>query len=168
MPDSVDRPLLFLDVDGPLIPFGGQARREAGPSHTAGSNPLAARLDPALGRLLTGLDCELVWATTWMHEANVSVGPVLGLPRLTVMEWPDSPDDHVDDWFGLHWKTRALVDRAAGRSFIWIDDEISDRDREWVSAHHTGRALLYRVDPRIGLQPNDFHALAAWLVTHRQ
>ncbi|MEU2034588.1 hypothetical protein [Nocardia amamiensis] len=81
------------------------------------------------------------------------------------MNWPDAQDDRIDTWFGLHWKTRALVERAAGRSFIWIDDEIGDNDEEWVSVHHTGRALLHRVDQRIGLRPTDFDVLIAWLDT---
>ncbi|MEU2660897.1 amidohydrolase family protein, partial [Streptomyces sp. NPDC007325] len=32
---------------------------------------------------------------------------------------------------------------------VWIDDELTDRDRAWVAAHHPGRALLLRVDARI-------------------
>jgi hypothetical protein len=35
---------------------------------------------------------------------------------------------------------------AAGRPFAWVDDEITDADRDWVSAHHGGRALLHRVE----------------------
>ncbi|MEU9895121.1 hypothetical protein ACIBCS_03055 [Streptomyces phaeochromogenes] len=32
--------------------------------------------------LLMALPCELVWATTWMAEANETVAPRLGLPEL--------------------------------------------------------------------------------------
>lgn len=63
MAEAADRPLLLLDVDGPLIPFG--------PHHpdcpprpstiaTAGSNPLLSRLDPDDGQRLLALRCELV------------------------------------------------------------------------------------------------------------
>ena len=160
------RPLLFLDIDGPLIPFGGTEQESypsLGPGGQEDSNPLLTRLDPALGTLLSALPCELVWATTWMHEANRWVAPALGLPTLAVVEWPERPDDRVDEWFGLHWKTRTLVERAAARSFIWIDDEIGDGDREWVSTHHRGRALLYRVDPRTGLHRDDLAAMVEWI-----
>ncbi|MEU1426489.1 HAD domain-containing protein [Nocardia sp. NPDC005746] len=167
MTDTPRRPLLFLDVDGPLIPFGGAPGHgsESSPGSTpqAGSNPLLARLDPEHGPLLAALSCDLIWATTWMDEANHAVGPVLGLPTLPVVDWAERPDDRVDDWFGLHWKTRTLIEWAAGRSFIWIDDEIGDGDRQWVAAHHDGRALLHRVDPRIGLRRSDFAALAEWI-----
>jgi hypothetical protein len=46
------------------------------------------------------------------------------------MDWPeDGEDQPADD--GVHWKTRALVARAAGRPFVWVDDEIRDADRGW-------------------------------------
>ncbi|GAB4586062.1 HAD domain-containing protein [Nocardia sp. IFM 10818] len=168
-------PLLFLDIDGPLIPFGATPgpRPDSAPllEPHGGANPLAARLDPALGPLLAALPCELVWATTWMDEANQTVGPILGLPTLAVVQWPERPDDRVDAWFGLHWKTRTLVDWAAGRAFVWIDDEIGAADRDWVAEHHRGRALLLRVDPTTGLRRADLAAVAEWLAavprTHR-
>ncbi|WP_392668538.1 HAD domain-containing protein [Streptomyces sp. LN785] len=173
MTASAQRPLLFLDVDGPLIPFGATPRQrpEGYPVYPApgpaadGMNPLLSRIDPGLGPRLAALSCELVWATTWMDEANDWVAPRLGLPELPLVDWPDPPDAHERD--GLHWKTRALVDRAAGRPFIWVDDEIGDADRTWVAAHHRGPALLYRVDPAYGLTDADFAALGAWLGAHR-
>ena len=65
---SVGRePLLFLDVDGPLIPFG--LPPEQYPTYLNprddGSNPLLARLNPEHGIRLLALSCELVWATAW-------------------------------------------------------------------------------------------------------
>lgn len=172
MTGSAERPLLFLDVDGPLIPFGAASGQYPGGYPTYGTdaagpdeNPLLARINPAHGRRLMALPCELVWATTWMAEANETIAPRLGLPELAVVTWPE-PDDgeaEQDARRGLHWKTRALVDRAAGRAFVWVDDEITDTDRAWVAAHHRGHALLHRVDPRRGLTDADFDALGEWL-----
>lgn len=149
-----DRPLLFLDVDGTLLPFA-----VAGWQMGDDSNPLLAGLDPEHGRRLAALPCDLVWATTWMAEANEVLAPRLGLPQLPVVDWPDEDDD--DGW--LHWKTRHLVDSAAGRRFIWLDDEITDADRTWVAAHHSAPALLHRVDPRRGLTDADYTPIADWL-----
>lgn len=174
MTGSGGLPLLFLDVDGPLIPFG-PATGPSGSHPTfstgpvppgAGANPLLSRIDPALGPGLAALGCELVWATTWTHEANEVVAPRLGLPRLRVVLWPGpSADDDRDARAGLHWKTRTLVAWAAGRAFAWVDDEIGEADRRWVSAHHDGRSLLHRVDPGRGLTDADFRLIDAWLRT---
>lgn len=114
---------------------------------------------------MAALPCELVWATTWMDDANECVSPWIGLPRLPVVAWPEpSAIDEQDEREGIHWKTRSLVGWAAGRPFAWVDDEISDSDRAWVAAHHRGRALLHRVDAGKGLIETDYAALNEWLL----
>src|SRR5579859_7214416 len=104
-------PLLFLDVDGVVLPIGADLDE----------------LGVDLGRQLAALPAELVWATAWEHDANDELAPRLGLPALPVVEWPDASDerDAQDAYFGLHWKTRALVEWAAGRDFAWADDEVT-------------------------------------------
>ncbi len=158
MTGSAERALLFLDVDGPLLPFG---------AWQVASNPMLARLNPEHGVRLLALPCELVWATAWTTDANEWIAPLVGLPELPVVVWPeppedDEPEEEIED-DGLHWKTRTLVDWAAGRSFVWVDDEITDTDRAWVTAHHDGHALLRWVDPRHGLSEADFAAVGDWL-----
>ncbi|WRZ87876.1 hypothetical protein OHB54_01585 [Streptomyces sp. NBC_01007] len=107
-----NRPLLFLDVDGPLLPFGDDPQRDL--AGTA-SNSHLARLNPQIGPRLAALPCDLVWATTWEEEANIELAPRLGLPQLPVVNWPEPSAAHEreDQWFGLHWKTRTLVACAA-------------------------------------------------------
>ncbi|MFE5096592.1 HAD domain-containing protein [Streptomyces sp. NPDC056638] len=162
MTHQVKCPLLFLDVDGPLLPFGRGPQREP---KDAGPHPHLGRLNPEVGIRLAALPCELIWATTWEDEANAEVAPRIGLPRLPVVNWPESSaeHEHEDQWFGLHWKTRTLVKWAVGRSFVWVDDEITDADRDWVSMHHHGQALLHQVDSSRGLDDADFTVLDAWL-----
>lgn len=173
------RPLLLLDVDGPLNPFaahlparlnprmrGYRTHRVLPPGYAARATdagreakPLRVRLNPAHGPALLGLDYDLVWATTWGADANDLIGPVLGLPPLPVIEWPEMFQPELD---GLFWKTRHLVAWAQGRPFAWVDDAITRKERRFVSAHHAGPALLHHVDPRWGLRAQDFTALARW------
>jgi hypothetical protein len=159
-----DRPLLFLDVDGTLLPVR-RARTPDAPvdwvAWQSTGNPLLANLDPDNGPRLLALPCELVWATAWMADANEVIAPLLGLPALPVADLPEAPEE--DPVGLLHWKTRRLVELAAGRTFVWVDDEITALDRAFVAAHHEGRALLHRVDRMVGLAGADVAAIDAWL-----
>ncbi|WP_250402873.1 HAD domain-containing protein [Streptomyces cellostaticus] len=162
MSEPKELPLLFLDIDGPLLPFGDGPQCE--PSGTATDSHLT-RLDPHLGPRLAALPCELVWATTWEEAANTDIAPLLGLPPLPVVHWPEPSDaqKREDQWFGLHWKTRTLAAWADERPFIWVDDEITDADQDWVSTRHPTPALLHRIASSRGLTDKDFAVLDQWL-----
>ncbi|WP_326565878.1 hypothetical protein VSH64_28890 [Amycolatopsis rhabdoformis] len=166
----MNRPLLFLDVDGPLNPYAAKPERrphgyvtlrvprgdEGG--LTSRRRPLRVWLNPEQGRILLQLGFELCWATTWMDDANRLLAPVLGLPELPFVDFGDALLQERPD--GVHWKTGPLVEYADGRPFAWVDDEQSDLDQAYVTAHHRGPGLLHHVNPRIGLRENDFRALA--------
>lgn len=124
------RELLFLDVDGTLLPSDG-AKLDATlvdwQEWQSQRNPRLAAIDRTKGRRLLALACDLVWATAWMRDANEVIAPLLRLPPLPVADLPEAP---LENRIGaLHWKTAALVAAAAGRRrFVWLDDEISDND----------------------------------------
>ncbi|MFB6717592.1 MULTISPECIES: hypothetical protein [unclassified Streptomyces] len=164
------KPLLLIDIDGPLNPYAafvlrripdGYARHLMRPTGWDYGPPLPVLLNPDHGRALLGLAdrFELVWATTWKDEANEWIGPHLGLPPLPYIDWPSMHGGAPD---GTYWKTQYVVEYAAGRPFAWIDDEIAEQDRQWVSGQGAAESLLLWIDPRIGLLPADFEALAAW------
>ncbi|MFF2951852.1 hypothetical protein ACFVVU_11005 [Kitasatospora sp. NPDC057965] len=169
-------PLLLLDVDGPLNPYAAVPQEQpAGyrthhlrpdfrlnrfPGRPAEEvEPLRLWLNPGHGPELLGLPFELVWATAWQHEANSLIAPLVGLPELPYVPWPRIDQEEPD---GLHWKTRVLVEWAAGRPFVWVDDELGPQDTEWIAAHHPGPAATFRIDPRIGLRAEDFATLRGW------
>jgi hypothetical protein len=99
-----------------------------------------------------------------MADANECLAPWLGLPPLPVVDWPEADGEQAG---GVHWKTPAVVEWAAGRPFAWVDDEIGDADRAWVEAHHPGSALLHQVDPRRGVTDDDVATLDRWLRRHQ-
>jgi hypothetical protein len=161
---GASRPILFLDVDGTLLPFGGSgmpAVPDAPEVWTASSNPYLARVDRSLGPLLAGLGCDLMWATAWMDDANDVIAPLLGLPRLPVADLPTYGGDIGDD--RLQWKTKALVRIAEGRPFVWVDDVIGHADRWWIEADHAGPALLHKVDSDVGITSDDVAVIAEWV-----
>ncbi|MDX3165930.1 hypothetical protein PV516_19270 [Streptomyces scabiei] len=171
------KPYCYLDVDGPLNPWlakpekrpaGYSTHRMKPPSlydrhpgkPRAYVKPLRVWLNADHGPALLDLDVDLVWGTTWMAEARDFIAPVLGLPDLPYVDFgPDLLNDRDD---GLHWKLPALLAHAGDRPFVWVDDEVSDRDRAYVAAHHPAPALLHWVDPRHGLRDDDFAAIAAF------
>lgn len=174
----MERPLLFVDVDGPLNPWAAAAGQRpdgyaavAIPARLgagAWRKPAHVWLDPAHGPALLALGYDLCWATAWMGDANRWIGPAIGLPDdLPFVDFTDVLFEERPD--GVHWKTRRVLEYAAGRPFAWIDDEFAAADHDHVAAAaRPAPALLHPVDPRRGLTPDDFTALAAFAATIRE
>ncbi len=173
----MNRPLILLDVDGPLNPYAAKAtRRPVGyTTHRLrpqgwerAERPLRVWLAPEHGPQLLALaeefDAELVWATTWMHDANTMIGPVIGLPELPVIDYGRHPGTVRG------WKYPATLDFARDRALVWLDDDfaapdrVSHRDSFVASREAQGFPTnLYHVDPRIGLTILDMQRVGRWL-----
>ncbi|MFI0915235.1 hypothetical protein [Streptomyces abikoensis] len=165
------RPLLLLDVDGPLNPYGAKPERRpegyqthrmrpTGWKQHERRKPLRVWLNSTHGPALLALPFDLVWATTWGHEANELIAPHIGLPELPVIEWDAVAREATPA--SLFWKTPQVVEYAAGRPFAWLDDDIDLHDKQYVATHHEGPALLHWVSPQKGLLPQDFETLTTW------
>jgi hypothetical protein len=119
------KPLLLLDVDGVIIPFGGPA-----PSFVYPMSSGYVRHRPELPDWLAGLAVrfDLAWATAWEHEANEVIAPVLGLPSLPVLVF----DDDVEP--GFDYKLPAITRFVRDRPCAWLDDAIGVDAHEWARA----------------------------------
>jgi hypothetical protein len=179
------KPLLLVDVDGPLNPWtkitrkGHQAAehytkhrlRPRGWEDVKGRAPLQVLLSTEHGESLRDLSSAftLIWATTWMEDANRLISPILGLPTsIPVIEWPaHALDTHPREGRNGSWKTpwiaRWLDNFAPGLPWAWLDDEVNRYDRawfeQWYATHERPPHLLQRIDHNIGLVQADFDTL---------
>lgn len=181
------KPILFLDVDGPLNPYAtnpaqtadGYITKRVKPESWIAMHPgkprsyvkpLRVWLNPAHGEKLLSLPYDLVWATTWEAEANTYIGSVIGLPELPYVRfnrrpapWPGMPDRTETDTLpgpdGTFFKTAQLVQYASGRHFVWVDDDATAVDERWIAGNHPGFGRIYHVNPRTGLVDDDFSRL---------
>jgi hypothetical protein len=162
------RPLILLDVDGPLSPWA--APRHAKPAGYVEQSLRLSRwsrkrlriwLNPAHGPALLALagpaNAELAWATSWEHRANRQVGPAIGLPPLPVIEFP-AP--------AATWKFGPVARFAAGRPLAWFDDDFDlfpEARRQFVERRADLPTELIPVDAHTGLASEHFERLEAWL-----
>lgn len=161
---AVSKPLLLLDVDGPLNPF--RATKPSG--YTMHKLPTMGHtfnvwLNHDHGRMLLDFaeehDVELAWCTTWEHDANVCVGPHIGLPKLPVIEF---------GFNATEWKFNAVVEYAQGRPLAWLDDDflLFPKERAWFHEQRSKTpTLLQLVSPEVGLTDADLKVVADWLST---
>jgi len=152
----VDRPLLLLDVDGVLYPSGAEC--PAGfTEHTLFPDeidPVRVCLDHGAWIAELAGAYEVVWATGWGEEANRLLGPLLGIPRLPVLPFPQVP-------FSADLKVPAIDALAGDRPAAWIDDMLGPVAYDWAD-HRPAPTLLLPADPAIGLTRELVDHALAW------
>ncbi|GAA4221431.1 hypothetical protein FHR32_005082 [Streptosporangium album] len=170
MSAETTRPLLLIDVDGVLNPF-----RRPGPEWfrtkcSADGRSYNMLLNPAHGPKLLDLaatvGCDLVWATTWEHDANTEISPKIGLPELPVIE-VDRDNRWRDRGVDVMFKTPHVADWVKGRPFVWLDDDLTDLDEAYLREHEgVGDFLVIHVDGQFGLTDGDLVEATVWLIEH--
>ena len=153
------RPILLVDVDGVLNPWlaedcpAGFGEYDFFPGERV-------LLSPGHGELLLSLAqaYELMWATAWEHRANRLICPVLALPELPVIEFPDTGPDEV------FRKLPAVIDSVGDRPCAWTDDD--HRPDHYVWARQRGvPTLIVDIDPAEGFTAPQAARLAEWAAT---
>lgn len=119
---------------------------------------------PAVGARLLALaerpEVELIWLTTWEHNANDWIGPLFGWPSFRVLDRHDlieSPTGLIvstQGWWKLDEAQALWEDDPV--PFVWIDDDLGigdDGATDWIHSLD-GAAIGVRPDSERGLTPN--------------
>lgn len=158
---------LLLDVDGPINAYTARGAaldgRTAHQATTSTGESFKVLTRASDGSRLMELGCELIWATTWEHDANKAIGPLIGLPELPVIEWIDK-----DYWNPerLYWKTKKICswmnENRPGVPFKWLDDEVTRRDRDYIEENCVKGSGILLISPKYGIEDEHFDVLKEW------
>jgi hypothetical protein len=151
------RPLLLIDVDGVLNPYGADAYAGDYVEHKlfpAEDEPvrILAQHGVWLRRLSGSFD--LAWASSWQEEANRLLTPLLELPSLPFVQLPPSP-------FPPPAKVPAVAAFVGNRAAAWMDDELTPEAYAWA-VQRTAPTLLLPIVPHVGLTIDAVLALEAF------
>lgn len=173
------KPLLLIDVDGPLNPYAAKpSKRPEGyltyrkPFFDPARNKmheLRVWLNPDHGKMLNEFavsnGLELAWCTTWNSEANSWIGPKIGLTE----NWPTIMFDPIELADTNIWKFNAVEKYAQGRDLIWLDDDFNSypraRDSFKLRRMHSSNTMLHWVSPRLGITKQDLIDIKVKVVT---
>jgi HAD domain in Swiss Army Knife RNA repair proteins len=139
------RPVLLLDVDGVLNPYGTPQCPPGFTEHDLFPGEEPVRLCPTHGEWITELRqvFDVVWATSWNDEANRLLAPLLRIGVLPVVTMPQIPFQPRD-------KVHAIAHFVGQRPAVWIDDLHAPEAWTWSTTRQQP-TLLIPITPATGL-----------------
>jgi hypothetical protein len=159
-PNSQQKPILFVDVDGVISLFGFSpgAGQLPGPLHWIDGVAHCIPNDVGV-RLVTLADrFELVWATGWEERANEHLPFILELP---FRDLPTLVFAGRAVFGSAHWKVDAINEYAGDRPAAWLDDNIDETCTAWAEGR-SAPTLLVETSPAEGLTDEHVSQLLAW------
>lgn len=146
---------IYLDVDGCLNPITYKHRRkhwEDYKRHRIEVYPtqffrvwLSEQMGAEFLRLAREYSAEIVWSTTWMHEANKFISPIIGLPDdLRVTRF----DEVYDTDKTSSGKIPAIAEMCNDNAIVVIDDWLGFKDKCWLKERQEEDGY-----PTLGIKP---------------
>jgi hypothetical protein len=151
------RPLLFVDIDGVLNPYGGPCPDGYAEHWLFPQDDEPVRVCPDHAAWLHELakSFELMWGSSWTVEDRALLATVLPLPPFAgAVELPRGQFDPA-------LKVPAIERAARGRPLAWLDDLLTPEAWAWAEAR-PAPTLLIPVDPALGLTRQHVDRLLAW------
>jgi hypothetical protein len=143
--ERIDKPLLFVDIDGVLSVFGFMPGQRPDGTWIDVDGVLHLISAAASGHLLALADAfDLVWCSGWEDKADEHLVRILQLPaRPPFLTFPASTGT-------VHWKLASVEQYAGDRPMAWIDDGFDASCHAWAGAR-PAPTLLVPTDPAVGL-----------------
>ena len=159
-PQSQQRPILFLDVDGVISLFGFSPGEGQLPGPLHWIEGVAHCIPDDIGaRLVTLAErFELVWATGWEERANEHLPLILKLPFRGL---PCLVFDGRAVFGSAHWKVDAVDEYAGDRPAAWVDDNIDETCIAWAE-NRDAETLIVETSPSVGLTDEHVSQLLRW------
>jgi len=155
---------LFLDVDGVINAFDRDSTAwDDWTTAKATADGIAWTItwSPAMLQELDAFGMDLIWATSWMEFAPVNLANTIGFghgKRYLV------PVDGKWEYPTILWKHLAValeVKFLKGEKFVWIDDEMSDKEIAWAYDHG---GLAIKTDENHGITRADLARIEEYLL----
>jgi hypothetical protein len=149
MTPGIQRPLLYLDVDGVLAPFGAAAPPGYEEHRFGAETDVWLNLDHATVIAALRERFAVVWCTA-RDDVAQTVARALGHQDLPVLGFETAGLRDGARVRSATWKLAWVDQHADGRPLAWVDDELGPDAHRWA-AGRPQPTLLICPTPSVGL-----------------